>query len=180
MKKTFVCLTMAGALVLSSCIGSFGLTNKLLGWNRTLSDKFINELVFIVIQPAYAVTGVVDLVVLNSIEFWSGKSALAKVGHVEKVWGKDGKMYAVKTLKDGYEITKPTGDKINFVYNDANKSWNMKEANGEMKEIFRFNPDGTTIKASLQNGEKMDVSMNQQGMYELRMAANNGTYFAAR
>lgn len=179
MKKTFACLTMAGTLVLSSCIGSFGLTNKLLGWNRGVSNKFLNEVLFIVIQPAYVVTGAVDLLVLNTIEFWSGKSVLARVGHVEKVWGKDGKLYAVKTLKDGYEITKPTGDKVNFVYNEAEKSWSMK-ADGEVKEIFRFNPDGTTIKASLQNGEKMDISMNQQGLYELRMAANDGTYFAAR
>ena len=39
----------------------FGLTNKLLDWNKGLSNKFVNELVFILISPAYAVCGLADL-----------------------------------------------------------------------------------------------------------------------
>ncbi len=101
--KVFVCL-MAGAMMTSSCIGSFPLFNKTLAWNKKLSNKFVNELVFIVGSPVYALFGLADLLVLNSIEFWSGSSPLAKAGQVENVWGQDGKQYAVKTLKDGYEI----------------------------------------------------------------------------
>lgn len=175
MKKTIVCF-VAGALMLGSCIGSFSLTNKVLAWNRGLSDKFINEVVFIVISPVYGVTSIVDLFVLNSVEFWTGKNPVAKVGHVENVWGKDGKMYAVKTMKDGYEITKPTGEKVSFVYNKKENSWSMQQ-DGETREIFRFNADGT-VQANLQNGEQMNVSLNEEGMYRLRMAVNGGTFFA--
>lgn len=175
MKKTIVCF-VAGALMLGSCIGSFSLTNKVLAWNRGLSDKFINEVVFIVISPVYGVTSIVDLFVLNSVEFWTGKNPVAKVGHVENVWGKDGKMYAVKTMKDGYEITKPTGEKVSFVYNKKENSWSMQQ-DGETREIFRFNADGT-VQANLRNGEQMNVSLNEEGMYRLRMAVNGGTFFA--
>jgi hypothetical protein len=177
MKKTFVCF-VAGALMLGSYIGSFSLTNKVLAWNRTLSDKFINEVVFLVITPAYSITSIIDLFVLNSVEFWTGKNPVAKVGHVENVWGKDGKMYAVKTMKDGYEITKPTGEKISFVYDKKENSWSMQQ-DGQTREIFRFNADGT-VQANLQNGEQMNVSLNEEGIYQLRMAANGGTFFAQR
>ena len=67
--KTVLAL-LVGAVTLSSCIGSFGLTNKLLDWNKGLSNKFVNELVFILISPAYAVCGLADLLVLNTVEFW--------------------------------------------------------------------------------------------------------------
>ena len=38
-------------------------------------SKFVNELVFFAfwILPVYEVSGLADLLVLNSIEFWSGK-----------------------------------------------------------------------------------------------------------
>lgn len=177
MKKTILCL-VAGTMLATSCIGSFGLWNKLLSWNKNLSNKFVNELVFIVISPAYAVCGIADIFVLNTVEFWSGTNPISKVGHVENVWGQDGKLYAVKTIKDGYEITRPTGEKVFFTYNKKNNSWSMEE-NGVLKELFRFNEDGT-LKTVLPNGETIDVAANEQGVYQLRMAMNEGTFFALR
>ena len=51
MKKTvisaaIVCLLFSSMLTTPSCIGSFSLTNRLLGWNQNVGNKFINELVF--------------------------------------------------------------------------------------------------------------------------------------
>lgn len=169
---------MAGTVTLSSCIGSFGLFNKLLSWNQGISNKFVNELVFILISPAYAVCGVVDLFVLNTVEFWSGRNPVAKVGNVENVWGQDGKMYAVKTLKDGYEIKKPDGEIVMFVHNEKDNSWAML-VDGKTTELFRFNEDGT-VNATLSNGENKDVELSEAGMYSVRMAENGGNFFAAR
>ena len=111
MKKIMVNAVIAvslGAMTLSSCIGSFGLTNKVLDWNKGATDnKFINELIFLVISPAYAVCSVADLFVLNTIEFWTGDKVVANVGKTKNVTGKDGRLYAIKTLKNGYEITDP-------------------------------------------------------------------------
>lgn len=73
--------------------------------------------------------------------------------------GQDGRMYAVKTLKNGYEITDPNGEKSYLVYNKKEKSWNYKD-NGALKELFRFNDDGT-IRATLPGGKKMDVTQNE-------------------
>lgn len=174
---TVACL-LAATLALNSCIGSFGLSKTVLSWNKNLSNKFVNEVVFILISPAYAVCGMVDLFVLNTVEFWSGSNPIAKEGQVENVWGKDGKMYAVKTLKDGYEVTKSTGEKVLFVHDKENDSWSM-ETEGQERELFRFNEDGS-IEATLPDGEKKDITLNEEGLFELRMAIGEGVYFAAR
>ena len=169
---------MAATVTTSSCIGSFGLFNNVLSWNKSLSNKFVNEVVFVVLSPAYAVCGVVDALVLNTVEFWSGVNPVSKVGHVDNVWGKDGKMYAVKTLKDGYEVTRPTGDKVLFVYDKKEKSWSI-ESDGKAKEMFRFNDDGS-VQACLPDGGSQKVTLDEAGMFSLRMAVNDGNYFAER
>ena len=166
-----------GAMTLSSCIGSFCLTNNVLDWNKRATDnKFVNELIFIVISPAYAVCSVADLFVLNSIEFWTGEQVIANVGKTKDVMGKDGRMYAIKTLKNGYEITDPEGEKSYFVFNKKKKSWSYSK-DGDIRELFSFNEDGS-IQACLPNGEKMNVPADGNGLFQVRMAMNDGFYYA--
>ena len=166
-----------GTMTLSSCIGSFGLTNTVLDWNKRATDnKFVNELIFIVISPAYAVCSVADLFVLNSIEFWTGEKVVAEVGKTKDVMGKDGRMYAIKTLKNGYEITDPEGEKSYFVFNKKKKSWSYSK-DGDIRELFSFNEDGS-IQACLPNGEKINVPANENGLFQIRMAMNDGFYYA--
>ena len=94
---------LAGVLLTNSCVGSFSLFNKLARWNKSAtSERFLNELIFLIISPAYAVCSVVDVLVLNTIEFWSGSNPVAqRVGKTIEVQGQDGRYYAVTTLKDG-------------------------------------------------------------------------------
>ena len=82
-----VAATLAASMTFSSCIGSFGLTNKLLSWNQSINSKFVNELVFIAfhIIPVYEITILSDILVLNSIEFWSGNSPVADAGKTQNV-----------------------------------------------------------------------------------------------
>lgn len=176
MVNTVIAVSL-GTMTLSSCIGSFGLTNTVLDWNKRATDnKFVNELIFIVISPAYAVCSVADLFVLNSIEFWTGEKVVAEVGKTKDVMGKDGRMYAIKTLKNGYEITDPEGEKSYFVFNKKKKSWSYSK-DCDIRELFSFNEDGS-IQACLPNGEKINVPANENGLFQVRMAMNDGFYYA--
>ena len=175
--KAMACI-MALSMGMTSCIGSFGLFNKLLAWNNTISDKFINEVIFVLISPAYAICGTVDVLVLNSIEFWTGDNPVADAGKTKNITGNDGVMYAVKTTKKGYEITSPEGKTVSFVFDKKNKSWSS-DADGNMKELFRFNDDGT-IQAVLPNGETMNVVLNKDGVNQLRMEVYDGLFYATR
>lgn len=179
-KKSFisvVCLLLSGAM-LTSCVGSFKLFNKLAAWNKQATgNKFLNELIFILISPAYVVCGVADVLVLNTIEFWSGSNPVrADIGKTRNVKGSDGLLYAVKTLEDGYEITAPDGNVSCFKYDKKTDTWSV-EGDGISRDLFKFNSNGT-IHAFLPDGRSMDVSRDGAGVYALRMAVNCGTYYA--
>ena len=175
-----VAILLSATLLTTSCVGSFGLFNKLASWNKEATgSKILNELIFIVISPAYAVCAVADVFVLNTIEFWSGSNPMASnVGKTQQVKGQDGRYYAVKTLIDGYEITAPDGDVRTFVYDKTNDSWS-KIQNGKTTEILRFNEDGT-VKMTLPAGEKIDVALNAAGVEDVRAAVATDNFWAMR
>ena len=157
--KVAACL-LAGTFLFSSCfVGQYGLWNKYINWqNHMTSSKFVNAIVGFFLVP-----------------IWSGSNPMASnIGKTQQVMGKDGRYYAVTTLKNGYEVKAPTGEITYFIHDDATDSWSV-EQNGVKKEIFRFNADGT-IQANV-NGETKNFTLNEAGVYEARMAAN-GTFFA--
>lgn len=171
---------LAATLLTSSCVGSFSLFNKLAGWNKeATANKFLNELIFILISPAYAVCGVADVLVLNTIEFWTGSNPVAqRVGTTQEIMGKDGKLYAVTTLRNGYKIKSPDGEVVKFKYDKKTNSWS-KEEKGKIEELFRINEDGT-IQAHLQDGRSITVTPDAAGLYEVRMAAAGACFWAQR
>ncbi|WP_294743958.1 DUF3332 domain-containing protein [uncultured Prevotella sp.] len=170
---------LAGSFLCSSCIGSFSLFNKYEKWQCNMtSNKYVNGIVGLILQPI--VGGVclfVDAVVLNTIEFWTGSNPMA-LNKVQTVKGQDGRYYAVKTLKDGYEVKAPNGEITLFTHDSKTESWSITQ-NGVTKEIIRFNADGT-IQATLQSGEMMTVSNDEAGMMQVREAVYNDNCYALR
>ena len=78
MKKAIVAGVLAMGLF-SSCLGPNRLFNKLHDWNLSATEnRWANEGIFLVcnIVPVYHVCYFVDIVVLNSIEWWSGKNPM--------------------------------------------------------------------------------------------------------
>ena len=68
------------SLHVSGCFGSFALTRNIYGLNERISDnKFVRWLVFLgfTIIPVYGVGTLVDVLVFNSLEFWTGSNPLA-------------------------------------------------------------------------------------------------------
>ena len=173
-------LFMAAALLTTSCVGSFSLFNRVAKWNmRATNSKFLNEIIFLLISPAYVVCTTVDALVLNTIEFWTGNNPLAqKGGTPQDVLGQDGRYYAVTTLKDGYEIKNPEGETIRFIYDKKTNSWSQIQ-DGKQTEVFRFNEDGT-IQAHLNDGSTIRVTPDAAGLFETRMAVSGAHFYATR
>ena len=93
-RTSIVCCALAGA-TLTSCIGSYALFNKVRGWNeQATGNKFLNELIHIGlwIVPVYEVTFLADILVLNSVEFWSGTNPIA-AGTVKEVNTENGELW---------------------------------------------------------------------------------------
>src|SRR5580692_4347566 len=95
-RAAILTLTAAALVGTSACFGSFNLTRKLWGWNKGVSsEKFVRELVFLGLNvvPVYSIAGFIDVVVTNSIEFWTGTnpvsmSSTIKVDSTTKVMKK--------------------------------------------------------------------------------------------
>lgn len=175
-----VATTIASSVLFSSCIGSFGLTNKLLDWNKNIDSKFVNELVFIAfwIVPVYEISAIADILVLNSIEFWSGDNPVADVGTVKTIDAKDG-VYTVETKKDGYQIQKAGEEQaLNLTFDKTDKSWNV-EADGHVTKLLKFTADDEVV-MFLPDGKEMNVELNQAGVLAFRQVAGGYSFYAAR
>ncbi len=171
---------LASSVMFSSCIGSFGLTNKLLDWNKGVDSKFVNELVFIAfhIVPVYPIAVLADILVINSIEFWSGDNPVADVGSVKKVETNEG-TYAIETNADGYSIQKEGEDtSVELVYNKEDNSWNV-EAEGEAYKLLEFK-DNDTVVMFLSDGQSMEVELSQAGVLAFQQVAQKASFYAAR
>ena len=173
-------LILCGSIICCSCIVSFGLWSSLKDWINNMGNKFVNEIVFLAVHivPVYEVAYLADVIVLNSIEFWSGSNPLADVGSVKTVKGESGE-YLVQTNEDGYTITKKgEEDKpLTLIYDKEKNTWNAS-AEGQTFELITMNEDGT-ITFKQQDGTPVTVSPDLQGMISARQA-NSQSMFASR
>jgi hypothetical protein len=183
MKKKFylpaIAVLLSCSVLFSSCIGSFNLFHKLLSWNKTVGDKFINELVFIAfcIVPIYQIAWLADILVLNSIEFWSGDNPVAE-GSVKKVETKDAK-YTITTTKDGYQVEKDgTDDVAYFHFNKENKVWSV-EADGMAANLMQIVGENEAL-MFLPDGTKMPVSIDEAGVLAFRQVAQSKAFYAVK
>jgi hypothetical protein len=84
-------LLLAGVLSTTACFGPFNLTQRYWHWNGHVTEnKWANEGIFLlsVIIPVYGVTTFVDAIVLNSVEFWTGKNWVDAPSSSSKATGK--------------------------------------------------------------------------------------------
>ncbi len=182
MKKPFIkvaliCL-LCGSMTLTSCIGSFNLTNKLIGWNKQIGNKFVNELVFFAfwILPVYPVSALADILVLNSIEFWSGDNPVAKGTRL--IEGNDGK-YLVDCDGKGYTIKSLNDNSIvRLDFNPDDRSWSCCIPGEEPTVIFAF-VDDSHISLPAPDGSRTVVELSANGLYAYQALAT-GSQFAMR
>jgi len=80
-RRSVLAVILLSTVATSGCYGTFPLVRKLYSYNDNVSsDKWVKELFFLatgVLLPVYAVASLIDVVLLNSMEFWTGKSGVA-------------------------------------------------------------------------------------------------------
>jgi len=77
LQKKLVAALLVLGLASSSCLGPDNLYNGIKNWNADLSEKdWINEGVFIglMIIPVYPIAMFCDVLVFNTIEYWTGSA----------------------------------------------------------------------------------------------------------
>ncbi|MCH5230780.1 MAG: DUF3332 domain-containing protein [Muribaculaceae bacterium] len=157
-----VALLLLSSVSFQSCIGSFSLTNKVLTWNRNVSNKFVNELVFFAfwVLPVYEVTAAADLLVINSIEFWSGNTPLASNNQViETEHGN----YQILASQTGYDVVSPDGSRMSFEFDIESQTWSLA-VNGNQKIDFLKFIDENHVMVPDAQGEFVDIELTRESV----------------
>ena len=159
---------VAISIMFSSCIGSFQLTSKLKNFNDGIGSKWVNELVFVAfcIVPVYELSALADVLVLNSIEFWSGKKTLADAGETKIIKNSKGQDIEVKTLENGYALNDGTNT-MNLVFDEKEQIWSA-EYEDQVMNLIRL-VDENNAQLFLKNGEVMDITLNADGIETARL-----------
>lgn len=163
-------IALTGSLLSSSCIGSFGLTNKVLSWNKQVGSKFVNELVFFAfwILPVYEVSALADILVLNSIEFWSGSNPMAKGKKV--IDGEDGR-YLVECDGHGYTIkSENDGSVVRLDFDETENSWSVVTPDGTSHELLTF-VDDNHVSMPAADGSRRIVDLSREGVWAYQQEA---------
>lgn len=121
---------------LQGCYGGFTATKKLYKWNGTLGNKWINSIVMVglAIIPVYSIAGAADILILNTVEFWTGSNPLAmKAGESEtRIVTIEGKDYELTASQNRMEI-KPVSapeQAVELSYEPAQQAWFAETAAG--------------------------------------------------
>lgn len=180
MKKRYltagVIALVLSSMTFSSCIGSFRLTNSVLKWNNQVGSKFLNELVFFAfwVLPVYEVTSLADILVLNSIEFWSGRNPLSAS---VKVIDTDNGRYLVKCDGKGYTITNQDTERsyrLDFVEED--QTWTAT-IDGETYPLMTF-IDDTHVRMYAPEGDFRVVELSERGVMAYGHEMQSASHFS--
>ncbi len=106
-KIVAVLVVVAFGAAATGCYGKFNLTRKIYEANSQVQEKWLRSCVtaLLIVIPVYGIAALLDWIVFNTIEFWSGKNPIA-AGPVTKEYA-FGNERAVMTIaaKDGGAVT---------------------------------------------------------------------------
>lgn len=163
MRKVYVTSMLALSLLFTSCLGSFSAWNNLKDWNEDATDsRFVNQVLFwaMNIVPVYPLFYLGDVVIFNTIEFWSGDNPIAmKAGDYDsQIVSKDGVDYKLEATQNEMKITVLSGERegnvLKLIYEPADKSWNAVK-DGETVKLTSYE-DGFHI-VYLPDGEEVRI-----------------------
>ncbi|MBX3175366.1 MAG: DUF3332 family protein [Gemmatimonadaceae bacterium] len=109
-----------GLVASSGCFGSFQATRKLYAYNKSMGDKWVQEFVFLAfsIIPVYALVNAGDVLIFNSVEFWTGNNPITSVSVTGTDDGRQlrqtrqvvnhARVLTIEELKDGQTLSTTT------------------------------------------------------------------------
>jgi hypothetical protein len=167
MKRIFAgFLTLLMAVAGMNCYGGFVLTKKINNWNGGLENKWVKSIVNVPICIfVYGITGLLDVVVFNLLEFWTGSNPLAmKEGESEtQIVHREGREYQVIATKNQFEIREiangKQGKPTYLTFRPNESAWYVTQDGKTVKaseateltqgEVKLFHPDGHSVDVKL-------------------------------
>ena len=116
------CIAFLGLSTTTGCIGGMATSGRVMKFNLSVAEgKWARECVFVLLYviPVYPFAGMIDLLIVNSIEFHtgtnplSGKARVAQVGETRREVAPDGAVVHSTLREDGsvdVVVNPPDGD----------------------------------------------------------------------
>lgn len=146
-KSAFVLALTSLGFAQTGCFGEFALVRKVYEWNDDVSDsKFVKTLLFYVMNiiPVYGIASMIDVVILNLIEFWSGSNPLSmnEGDHEMQLVTIKGDQYRIDATKDTFTTTQLSGEKTGEVrvmkFDRSDKTWKYSDSNAQDVAVMSF------------------------------------------
>ena len=142
-------LALSGTMGASGCFGRFALVNKVYEFNKTgvSEDLVVQEILFLamIIIPVYGVAAVVDAIVLNPIEVFTGSNPIADASPQEShtITLEEGVVTLIGT-DDGLRIERNLSGEVEvFTLRADGMGWILTDGDGEVvgaTEAHYFTP----------------------------------------
>ena len=153
MKKILPILVAATLVTtISGCTGPFSLTKRVHTFQTSFDDKWVDEVAFLgcVFFPVYGFSTIVDALILNSVEFWTGDNPMDTV-----LLEQDGHK-AIMTLRDDNKIEIKSGAKTvllektlkGVIATDTEGSFLYRAHKGTDQAIRLYDAQNELIKSS--------------------------------
>ncbi len=127
-------------LAVSGCFGSFSLVKKVYKFNEGLGTKWVQELGFVVMSiiPVYGGATLIDALILNSIEFWTGDKPVSST-----IRSDDEKTQITYNAEDG--SIKYVRENTEYVFEKSSEGTIVKDKNGKFVILCQATDEGGMI-----------------------------------
>lgn len=129
----------------TGCFGEFALTRKAYNWHASIGNKFLRSLLWwIPMGFVYGITVMIDSVILNLIEFWSGSNPMSmNEGDYEMQLATiNGVDYKIEATKDTFTTTQLTGEQAGEVrimrFDRCDRTWKYSDCTAKDVAVLTF------------------------------------------
>lgn len=145
----------------TGCFGTFALTSKAYNWHDGVSNsKFVKSLLlWIPMAFVYSITAMLDVVIFNLIEFWSGSNPISmnEGDHEMQLVTFNGDEYRIDATKNTFTTTQLTGEKAGEVrvmkFDAETLTWKYTDSRVADQPIMTFLDDqANNVRVYTDNG----------------------------
>ncbi len=160
--KKFALKAVGTAMIvasLSGCVGSNAVTAKLMEFNvKVVDNRYARAGVNFLLAPVYGITIAADYVVINSLEFWTGKNPLNGKPHIF-----DSKVDTMLDINDDLDpsLTDAPLDPISFNRSIESSTMQRIDDNTIQMNFVYSNGDTSTL-MGVRDGENVSYFMDGQ------------------
>jgi hypothetical protein len=187
-KTVFLLALGAFTITQTGCFGEFALTRKAYNWHDGVSsNKFVKSLLlWIPMAFVYGITGMLDAVIFNLIEFWSGSNPISmnEGDHEMQLATIDGIDYRIEATKDTFTTTQLSGAKTGEVrvlkFDRNTLTWKYSDSRVCDQPVMTFLDErAETVRVYMDNGTMdlatADLQNKDMVMARLGTADTQGT-----